>query len=106
MRDRVFFSRIIMAAVLAALLAGCGNEDAQAPVAAVPEVGVISVNARPVVFTTELPGRTSPFLVAEVRPQVGGIIQKRIFKEGSIVNAGDILYQIDPETFKAQVDSA
>lgn len=106
MRDQVFFSRIIMAAVLAVLLAGCGNEEANAPVAVAPEVGVIRVSTRPVVFTTELPGRTSPFLVAEVRPQVGGIIQKRIFKEGSVVKAGDILYQIDPETFKAQVDSA
>ena len=95
-----------MAAALAVFLAGCGEEKAQAPVAAAPEVGVITVNAQPVVFTTELPGRTSPFLVAEVRPQVGGIIQKRIFTEGSIVKAGDVLYQIDPATFEAQVDSA
>lgn len=106
MRDRVFFSRIVMAAILAVSLAGCGNEDAQAPTAAIPEVGVMTVSTRPIVFTTELPGRTSPFLVAEVRPQVGGIVQKRIFTEGSIVKAGDILYQIDPATFKAQVDSA
>jgi membrane fusion protein (multidrug efflux system) len=54
----------------------------------------------------ELPGRTSPYLIAEVRPQVGGIIQKRLFTEGSDVKAGQVLYQIDPSTYQAAFDSA
>ncbi|MBF0525684.1 MAG: efflux RND transporter periplasmic adaptor subunit [Deltaproteobacteria bacterium] len=54
----------------------------------------------------ELPGRTSAYLIAEVRPQVGGIIQKRLFKEGSDVKAGQVLYQIDPATYQAAYNSA
>ena len=58
------------------------------------------------VITTELAGRTSPNLVAEVRPQVGGIIQKRLFVEGSDVKAGQVLYQIDPAPYQAVLDNA
>jgi len=61
---------------------------------------------KPVVITTELTGRTSANLVAEVRPQVGGIIQKRLFTEGSDVKAGQVLYQIDPATYQAAMDNA
>jgi membrane fusion protein (multidrug efflux system) len=66
-----------------------------------PEVGVVVVEAQSVALTTELPGRTSAYQVAEVRPQVSGIIQKRLFTEGSEVKAGEVLYQIDPATYKA-----
>ncbi len=59
-----------------------------------------------VLYTTELAGRTSAFQIAEVRPQVSGIIQKRLFTEGTDVKAGDTLYQIDPATYKADLDSA
>ena len=71
-----------------------------------PEVSVVEVKPQRVAITTELPGRTSAYLVAEVRPQVGGIIQKRLFTEGSDVKAGDVLYQIDPATYQAAWDSA
>jgi membrane fusion protein (multidrug efflux system) len=71
-----------------------------------PEVGVIVVKPQRVTLTTELPGRTSAYLVAEVRPQVGGIVQKRLFTEGSDVKAGDVLYQIDPATYQAAYNSA
>jgi membrane fusion protein (multidrug efflux system) len=57
-------------------------------------------------LTTELPGRTSAYLIAEVRPQVGGIIQKRLFTEGSDVKAGEVLYQIDPAVYEATYNSA
>jgi membrane fusion protein (multidrug efflux system) len=57
-------------------------------------------------MTTELAGRTSPNLIAEVRPQVGGIIQKRLFTEGSDVKAGQMLYQIDPAPYQAALDNA
>lgn len=71
-----------------------------------PEVGVIVVKPERVTLTTELPGRTAPLLIAEVRPEVGGILQKRLFNEGSEVKAGDVLYEIDPTTYQAAVDSA
>lgn len=71
-----------------------------------PEVGVIVVQPQRVTLTTELAGRTSAYLIAEVRPQVGGIVQKRLFIEGSDVKAGEILYQIDPATYQAAYNSA
>ena len=71
-----------------------------------PEVGVIVVQPQRVTLTTELPGRTSAYLIAEVRPQVGGIVQKRLFTEGSDVKAGEILYQIDPATYQSAYNSA
>ena len=66
----------------------------------------MTVATKPVLLTTELPGRTSPYLIAEIRPQVSGLIQKRLFTEGSDVKAGQTLYEIDPAPFKAAVDSA
>ncbi|WP_224982091.1 efflux RND transporter periplasmic adaptor subunit [Geomonas agri] len=89
------------------LLAGCGKKQQQAgPPMGPPEVGVIEVKPQRVALTTELPGRTSPFLIAEVRPQVSGIILKRVFTEGSDVKAGQVLYQIDPATYQAAYASA
>lgn len=90
-----------------ALLAGChqGGAPAQNPPGAA-QVEVITVQPQSVNLTTELAGRTSPFLVSEVRPQVGGILQKRLFVEGADVKAGQPLYQIDPSTYKATFDSA
>jgi membrane fusion protein, multidrug efflux system len=71
-----------------------------------PEVGVMTLRTQPVTLVTELPGRTVPFRVAEVRPQVNGLILKRLFIEGSQVKAGQQLYQIDPAPFQASYDSA
>ncbi|MBN2655207.1 MAG: efflux RND transporter periplasmic adaptor subunit, partial [Nitrospirae bacterium] len=71
-----------------------------------PEVGVVAIQAERLELTTELPGRTAPHLIAEVRPQVGGIIQKRLFTEGSDVKEGDALYQIDPASYQAAFNSA
>lgn len=88
-------------------LNGCGKtQPAAAPPPAPPEVGVVVIQPRRVALTTELPGRTAAFLVAEVRPQVNGIIQKRLFTEGSDVKAGQVLYQIDPATYRAAHASA
>jgi len=70
------------------------------------EVAVITVQPESVLITTELPGRTIPFLVADIRPQVNGIIQQRLFEEGAIVEAGQVLYQIDPAPFEAALNSA
>jgi membrane fusion protein (multidrug efflux system) len=97
-----------MAAVLALALvtAGCGSGHGQQAGPPVPEVAVVTIAPQRVELTTELPGRTSPYLVAEIRPQVNGIIKKRQFREGSDVKAGQLLYQIDPAPFQVALDSA
>src|SRR5216684_9308565 len=76
-----------------AALIGC-HGGAAAPARHAVEVGVVTVTPRPVTITTELPGRTSSYRVAEVRPQVSGVVLKRLFVEGSEVKAGQPLYQI------------
>ncbi len=90
----------------ALVLAGCSRQqDTASQNSAVP-VGVVVVKAQKIVITVELPGRTSPYQIAEVRPQVGGIVLQRIFREGADVKAGETLYQIDPAVYKAAYDSA
>jgi membrane fusion protein (multidrug efflux system) len=84
------------------ILGGCGQQATSGPPkGGPPEVAVVTMQPKPVAITTELTGRTSAYLVAEVRPQVGGIIQKRLFTEGGDVKAGSVLYQIDPATYQA-----
>ncbi|MEJ2071455.1 MAG: efflux RND transporter periplasmic adaptor subunit, partial [Syntrophobacterales bacterium] len=93
--------------VLMILLGGCGSGQGQQGKAPPPsEVATVTIEPRQVELTTELPGRTSPYLVAEIRPQVNGIIKKRLFKEGSDVKNGQLLYQIDPAPFQVALDSA
>lgn len=87
------------------LLCGCDRRQ-QSPPPPVPEVATVTVQPQQLLLTTELPGRTSAYLVAEIRPQVNGIIQKRLFTEGSNVTAGHVLYQIDPAPFRATLDNA
>jgi len=89
------------------LMTGCENKQSQgAAKRPVPEVAFVTVMPQPVLLTTELPGRTSAFRVAEIRPQVSGLIQKRLFTEGAEVKAGDVLYQIDPAPFQAALANA
>ena len=94
----------------ALLLAGCGGSKQggqQAGAApAAPAVTVVAVKSESVPLVTELPGRTTPYLIAELRPQVTGIVKQRQFNEGSEVKAGQSLYQIDPSTYQAAYDSA
>ena len=99
---------VFMAALLAGLLlGGCQQEKEKVMMVQGPvEVDVVTVQPQSVELQVELPGRTAPFRVAEVRPQVNGIIQKRLFVEGSEVTAGQLLYQIDPAVYQARVDSA
>lgn len=82
------------------MLAGC-NEKQVAEERPIPEVGVYTLQAQPLTLTTKLPGRTASFRVAEVRPQVNGIVQKRLFTEGTEVEQGQQLYQIDARTYEA-----
>ena len=87
------------------MLSGCGEKKTGGP-PPMPEVAVMTIQTKPVVTTTELSGRTSANLVAEVRPQVGGIIQKRLFTEGSDVKEGQALFQIDPSLYQVALDNA
>jgi membrane fusion protein (multidrug efflux system) len=90
-----------------AVLAGCSKSTTEAPhKQQVAEVGVFKVAPEALQITTELPGRTAAYQVAEVRPQVSGLIQKRLFVEGADVKAGVPLYQIDAATYQAAVNSA
>lgn len=87
-------------------LTGCNDKEAQKGAPKAPEVGVVTLKTEAMNVTTELPGRTASFRIAEVRPQVTGIILKRNFVEGSDIKAGMSLYQIDPATYQAAYDSA
>lgn len=101
--------RAALAALVVAGVAGCGDSPAQAPAAkAAPpvEVGVVTVAAQRLAVSAELPGRTTAFRVAEIRPQVAGIIRERMFREGSLVTAGQPLYRIDPKPYQAALASA
>lgn len=93
------------AACVLAVLAGCDEKHAAAPERAAT-VGVIEVAPSDIDVTSELPGRVTAFRVSEVRPQVSGILKKRLFEEGAEVKAGQQLYQIDPERYGASLASA
>src|SRR6266436_4939945 len=92
--------------LLAVTLGACSNAQTPAPAPQAPEVSVITVHRGRVPITTELPGRTSAYLVAQVRARVDGIVLKREFKEGGEVKAGQRLYQIDPAPYIAALNSA
>ncbi|EMK2273009.1 multidrug efflux RND transporter periplasmic adaptor subunit AcrA [Salmonella enterica] len=87
-------------------LTGCDDKQNQQGGQQMPEVGVVTLKTEPLQITTELPGRSVAYRIAEVRPQVSGIILKRNFVEGSDIEAGVSLYQIDPATYQATYDSA
>ncbi|MDR0827014.1 MAG: efflux RND transporter periplasmic adaptor subunit [Desulfovibrio sp.] len=88
------------------LPAGCDNGGRGNPPNAAASVAVEIIHPRTVTFTTELAGRISAFQISDVRPQVNGILQKRLFEEGTDVQAGAILYKIDPAVYKANYDAA
>ena len=96
---------LMTAAVIIAtglIFGGCSDKAGGPP--PTPEVAVVTIEPKPVTLTTELPGRTAAYLVAEVRPQVNGIIQKRLFTEGADVRSGQVLFQIDPALYQAALD--
>lgn len=108
MRQSLPPKSLLAAASVALLLSACGKAPSGGPppTLATPQVGVVSLSAQSLPLSQELPGRTSAIQISEVRPQVGGIVQKRLFTEGGLVKAGETLYQIDPATYQAQVDNA
>jgi membrane fusion protein (multidrug efflux system) len=91
-----------------AFVSGCpnGHTEPKAAAPSAPEVAVVVVEQRDVELSTELPGRTAVYRLAEIRPQVNGMIIKRMFDEGTDVKAGQLLYQIDPAPFQVALDSA
>lgn len=101
-RISLFFSLLIAVVLLSA----CRQENPKTIAPGPMEVGILTIKQKPVNLAVELPGRTAAYRIAEVRPQVGGIIKKRLFTEGSEVKAGQLLYQIDPDTYQARFDSA
>lgn len=96
--------RVALSAAIA-LLAACGA-DAPPPPMGTPEVTAVTLTSQPVRLTRELPGRTRAFLIAEVRPQVDGVVEELLFEEGSRVEAGQPLYQLDDAMYRADYDSA
>jgi membrane fusion protein (multidrug efflux system) len=87
-------------------LTACGDNETPSAAAKPPEVNVVTLKAEAVVLTRELPGRVAPSLVAEVRPQVSGIVKQRVFTEGGLVEAGQVLYQLDDAVYRADANSA
>ena len=97
-------SRTGLTLVMALALAGCGSSKTAMPKQPPAEVGVVTLTTQPVTTTTELTGRTTATMTSEVRPQVDGIIKARLFTEGSLVRAGQPLYQIDSRLYRASRD--
>ncbi|RZL11556.1 MAG: efflux RND transporter periplasmic adaptor subunit [Rubrivivax sp.] len=99
---------VAAAVVLGSLLSACGDKDKSAapPAPPPPEVGVVTIQPQTVPLITELPGRLEASRIAQVRARVAGVVQKRVFTEGSDVKAGQVLFQIDPATYQASFDSA
>lgn len=103
--SRSLLKPVACGVLLALALAACSKQDNK-PAAMTAEVGYIVVQPQHQAVSTELPGRTTAYLSADIRPQISGIIQKRLFKEGSTVEQGQALYQIDPASYQAAYDSA
>ena len=96
---------VLLCVIILAVLGGCSAGD-PAPQAVMPTVTVLTVQPKSQVLTTELAGRTQAFMVAEIRPQVGGIVQQRLFVEGAEVKVGQALYQLDAAPYKAALAQA
>jgi membrane fusion protein (multidrug efflux system) len=105
MIDRNRARGLALVALCAALIAcgGHGDETSSGPA---PQVTVLTLKKQPVTLTRSLPGRTSAYLIAEVRPQVSGIVKRRLFIEGGNVTAGQVLYDLDDSLYRAQYNSA
>ncbi|MBS1110325.1 MAG: efflux transporter, family, subunit [Anaeromyxobacteraceae bacterium] len=101
LRNRTIFPLAVLA-----LLSACSSRSAGPPAPGPVEVGVVTITPTPLTLTRELPGRTSAFRVAEVRARVNGIVQKRLFSEGSDVQEGQKLFLIDPAPYEAALDGA
>lgn len=100
------FRSILAALAVTVLLAACGGSPPPPPPPGAAAVTVVTLAPQPVTLTRELPGRTSALRVAEVRPQVSGIVEERLFAEGDRVEAGQVLYRLEDATYRADLNSA
>ena len=106
---RPFFSSpraVLAVGAFLVAVAGCSKQDAAKPAGQTPEAGFVTVKIEPVALGIELGGRTNAYEASDVRPQVSGVIQARLFEEGTMVRAGQTLYRIDPSLYKAAEDQA
>lgn len=104
---KISITRLAAAVLCGLLMASCQPGQQQAPPPApMPQVAAVTVQPHQILLTTELPGRTSAYRMAEIRPRVNGLVLKRLFTEGADVQAGDLLYQIDPAPFQAALANA
>ena len=99
-------ARVLAVCACLVLFAGCSREQQAGGQRPMPEVSTVTVAPREVALSTELSGRTSAYRIAEIRPRVNGLVEKRLFTEGSNVKEGQVLYQIDPAPFTAELDNA
>ena len=108
MRHRTFLLPVFSTVLMTAMLAGCGKQEQAAGGGEIPpaEVGVVTVTPGKLALTSELPGRLEALRTADVRARVSGIVLERVFREGSDVRAGDVLYRIDAAPYRATYDSA
>jgi membrane fusion protein, multidrug efflux system len=110
MRSTRYFLGVATVLPLLAALSGCGEKNANAQAAGgnapPPEVSVVTISPQRITLSTELPGRVEATRVAQVRARVPGIVLKRVYKEGSDVKAGDVLFRIDPAQYQAALNSA
>lgn len=104
-KTRALVTAVAIIALATIVLNGC-KQELPPPPRQTPQVGVVILESQPYVLTHELPGRTAAYRIAEVRPQVDGIIQKRLFSEGGEVKAGQQLYQIDAAIYEATLKEA
>jgi len=104
-KTRALVTAVAIIALATIVLSGC-KQELPPPPRQTPQVGVVTLESQPYVLTHELPGRTAAYRIAEVRPQVDGIIQKRLFSEGGEVKAGQQLYQIDSAVYEATLKEA
>ena len=103
------FKGLLLIALLLVILSvvGCDRQQQQAaPPRPMPQVSYVTMQPEKIILTNQLPGRTAPYKIAEIRPQVSGLIQKRLFTEGADIKAGQLLYQIDPAPLQAAVNNA
>jgi membrane fusion protein (multidrug efflux system) len=105
-RSRLPIPRPLAAVLLPLALLACGKKDQAPPQMPPAQVTVVTLKTEPVTLTRELPGRTSPTLVAEVRPQVDGIVKRRLFTEGAPVKEGQPLYELDDAIYRAEYQNA
>ncbi|MFB3904237.1 MAG: efflux RND transporter periplasmic adaptor subunit [Acidobacteriota bacterium] len=99
-------SASVLPLLMGLLVSGCKSATAPPPAMGPAEVGVVTIQPERTLLTTQLPGRTCAYLVAEIRPQVNGLIQSREFEEGAFVKAGQLLYRIDPAPYQAAYNQA